>query len=309
MERRVLGRTGLEASVMGIGSGGPSRLGQRTGASRATSVQIVRRGLELGVNFIDTAEGYGTEEIVGEAIRGWDRSSLVLSTKKSTRGRVTRAEVRSSLNASLKRLGTDYIDIYLLHAVTPGIYESMASEIHPEMEALRNEGLIRFIGVTEFFNRDTRHEMLERALDDGIWDVIMVGFNVLNQSARLRVLPRASKEGVATLVMFAVRRALSRTERLTQVVGELIARGEVEKDAFDPSDPLGFVVKAGAASMVDASYRFCRDEPGVSVVLSGTGDISHLEENVRSFNRPPLPPDLVLSLRRIFGRVDSVTGE
>ena len=74
MERTILGRTGLAVTVMGIGCGGPSRVGQRTGKSVTESVAVVRQALDAGVNLIDTAEGYQTEEIVGQAIRGRDRS-------------------------------------------------------------------------------------------------------------------------------------------------------------------------------------------------------------------------------------------
>ena len=117
METTTLGRTGLLATVMGAGAGGPSRAGQSTGRTTAESVRLLRKALDAGVNLIDTAEAYDTESIVGQAIRGLDRTSLILSTKKRTRDRITGQEVRQSLEASLKRLGTDYVDIYHLHAV------------------------------------------------------------------------------------------------------------------------------------------------------------------------------------------------
>ena len=89
MDHTILGRTGLKVTVMGIGCGGPSRVGQSTGRTEAESVTIVRQALDAGVNFIDTSERYGTEKVVGKAIRGIDRGSLVLSTKKGTRERMT----------------------------------------------------------------------------------------------------------------------------------------------------------------------------------------------------------------------------
>ena len=82
MDYTTFGRTGLKVSVVGLGAGGPSRLGVNTGGSEQESIAVVRRALELGVNYIDTAEAYGTEGIVGKAIRGVDRDGLVISTKK-----------------------------------------------------------------------------------------------------------------------------------------------------------------------------------------------------------------------------------
>ena len=83
MDYKTLGRTGLKVSTMGLGSGGSSRVGQRTGKTEAESVAIVRQALNSGINIIDTAEAYHTEEIVGKAIKDIDRDSIVLSTKKN----------------------------------------------------------------------------------------------------------------------------------------------------------------------------------------------------------------------------------
>lgn len=85
MQTTILGRTNLTVSRMGLGAGGHSRLGRNAGRTDAQAADLVRRALDHGVNFIDTAEGYGTEAIVGQALQGRDRTSVVLSTKKSTR--------------------------------------------------------------------------------------------------------------------------------------------------------------------------------------------------------------------------------
>src|SRR6187402_3606440 len=84
MQQVVLGRTGLNVSVMGLGGGGDSRLGVKTDGAEAT--RLVRVALDQGVNFIDTAEAYGTEEVIGWALADVRRSDVVLSTKKTTFG-------------------------------------------------------------------------------------------------------------------------------------------------------------------------------------------------------------------------------
>ena len=81
MEYGTLGRTGLEVSVAGLGCGGNSKLGLASGRSEAQAVEIVRRALDLGVNFFDTAAAYGTEAVVGEGLRGVPRDRVVISTK------------------------------------------------------------------------------------------------------------------------------------------------------------------------------------------------------------------------------------
>ena len=309
MERTILGRTGLSVTVMGIGCGGPSRVGKTTGKSETESVAVVRQALDAGVNFIDTAEGYETEEIVGQAIRGWDRGALVISTKKSVGGNTTSQEVVRGLEASLERLGTDYVDIYHLHGVTLEDYEYLASEIVPTLQDLRDQGVIRSIAISERFNADTGHAMLQRALCDDVWDVMMVGFNLLNQSARERVFPATIEKDIGVLIMFAVRRALSRPEKLAEAIEEMIQKGQLDPAEIDREDPLGFLVHdGGAVSLPDAAYRFCRDEPGTHVILSGTGNPAHLQANLASFSRPPLPEGDLQRLKHIFRHVDSVSG-
>lgn len=80
MQTVTLGRTGLKVSVAGFGAGGKSKLGQSQGASRADSIALVQAAMDQGVNFLDTAAVYGTEEIIGEAVRG-QRDKIVISTK------------------------------------------------------------------------------------------------------------------------------------------------------------------------------------------------------------------------------------
>ena len=305
----ILGRTGLEVSVMGVGGGGPSRLGQKTGSTEAESVTIIQRALDAGVNFIDTAEGYQTEGIVARAIQGLSRDSIVLSTKKSTPKDIQPEDVEKSLHASLKRLGTDHVDIYHLHGVMPDRYDDLHTRIVPTLLRLREQGKIRFLGVTEMFGQDSGHVMAQEALQHNVWDVMMVGFNILNQSARDRVFRQTIQKNIGILVMFAVRLALSRPPRLQELLQELLESGQLEASDIDLDDPLGFVVyEAGAVSVVDAAYRFSRDEPGTHVILSGTGSLDHLEANISSFARPPLPAHDVERLKRIFRRVDSVSG-
>ena len=309
MDYVTLGRTGLTASVVGLGCGGPSRLGQNYGSSQEESVAVVREALSLGITFIDTAEAYRTEEIVGRALKNVERNTVTLSTKKSVQSGLTGQEIIAGLDASLSRLGTDYVDIYHLHGVPPELYPFCVERLVPVLQELQEEGRIRFLGITERFGADVEHEMLVQALHDNIWDVVMVGFNILNQTARRLVLPEARRNNVGILNMFAVRRALSQPEKLREVARELAVGGQIEAGAVDLDDPLGFLVHPGGATGVpDAGYRFCRYEPGIHVVLSGTGNIGHLRENVKSLSRPPLPDADASRLRHLFRKVDSVTG-
>ena len=311
METVRLGRTGLEVSVAGLGCGGHSRLGMARGKDVRHAADMVRRALDLGITYIDTARAYGTEEAVGLGLKG-RRDEAVISTKAGLGRRgelVSAADMARYIDESLTKLQTDHIDVFLLHGMTLPEHQHAMTVILPELQTQKAAGKIRFIAASEQFGGDTGHAWLQTALADDPFDVLMVGFNLLNPSARERVFPRTIRQDVGTLIMFAVREALSRPEELKRVVGELIARGEVDADEVDADDPLGFLKDApGAPSVVEAAYRFCRHEPGAHVILTGTGDPEHLRANVESILAPPLPPEILARLRAIFGRVDSVSG-
>ena len=313
MEYTALGKTGLKVSVAGLGCGGPSRLGLRGDAASAShAVALVRQALDLGVNFLDTAESYGTERIVGKAIAGLPRDRVVVSTKKMlpTPDQANpEAEIVKGLEQSLKLLGTDYIDVYHLHGVEPKDYEFAQNRLVAPMRRLKEQGKIRFIGVTEGFVVDTSHTMLADSLKKNLWDVVMVGFNLLNPSARQTIFPLTTQNGVGVLDMFAVRRALSQPKRLKEMCAELVAKGALAKDSIDVNDPLGFLLKeTDATTLPDAAYRFCRHERGVDVVLTGTGNPEHLKENISAILKPPLPKAALEKLESLFGGLDSLTG-
>jgi len=314
MEYVTLGRTGQTVSRMGLGGGGTSKLGHTAELPTEDRVAIVLRALELGITYIDTARSYGTEEIVGQALQQAKADGVFVSTKVSPYVKdqrvMTPEETAKEIEQCLRRLRRDVIDLFNFHGVIPSQYEQARDTLVPELIRQREKGNIRFLGITERFNWDPQHAMLSEAVNDDCWDVMMVGFNILNQSARGRVLAHTRPKAIATQAMFVVRNAFRNPEHLVAVLTGLIDEGLVDAADVDLNDPLGFVMtEGGATSLVDASYRFCRDEPGLDIILSGTGNIEHLEANVESMARPPLPDPVRERLQRIFERVDTVTAQ
>jgi aryl-alcohol dehydrogenase-like predicted oxidoreductase len=219
------------------------------------------------------------------------------------------------LEGSLQRLDTDYVDVYHLHGVRHEQYDYARDILVPALLKLKKQGKIRFLGITEVFAADPAHRMMQRAVQDDCWDVVMVGFNILNQSARDRIFSHTQQRGIGVLNMFAVRQALSQPAKLQETIDKLIEQGTISHELItDRANPLGLLTGAAnsdksAESLPDAAYRFCRAEPGVHVVLSGTGSVRHLEENVASILRPPLPLQMHERLRCMFAGVDSVSGQ
>ena len=310
MTYTTLGRTGLRVSVAGLGCGGFSRLGQGHGHSVAQSVEVVRAALDAGVNLLDTAEHYRTEDIVGRALKPSERDQLVISTKTlivQAGQRRTPEQVVASLHGSLKRLKTDRVEVFHLHAVAPEHVGYAVDVIAPALLKERDAGRLGHLGITETAPRDHRHHSLAQALPSGLFDVVMVAFHLMHQNARASVFPLTQASGVGTLLMFAVRQIFSQPGRLQATLADLVQRGELPAAAADDPQPLGFPTDLpGAAGIIDAAYRYARHEPGVDVVLFGTGNIEHLHANVQSILAAPLPPAAQAVLAERFGHLVGV---
>jgi aryl-alcohol dehydrogenase-like predicted oxidoreductase len=310
MQYTTLGRTGLRVSVAGLGTGGFSRLGLKTGKSEAEAAQLIHAAVGLGVNFIDTAPAYGTEGVVGRALKEIPRDQVVVATKASVQrdGQWwTPARVVESLDNSLRLLGTDHVDVFNLHGVEARQYDYALETLAPALVAQKQKGKIRHIGITENPIVDFTNEMLKRAVNDPVWEVYMVGFHMMHQGARRNVFPITCAKGIGTLLMFAVRSIFADPPRVAREMRELAKKDLVEKWLGETDDPLGFLVHpGGAANMIEAAYRYARHEPGVDVTLFGTGDVAHLKSNIAALEKPPLPEADRVKLEKLFGHLTGI---
>jgi aryl-alcohol dehydrogenase-like predicted oxidoreductase len=314
LERRTLGRTGLEVTSVGLGTGGSSRAGIAAGVDHAAG--IVARALDAGVNLVDSAETNGTETAVA---RGIERSSVrredvVISTKVSYRaGRRLRTpgEIEEAVRARLAALETDYIDVLYLHSVTPGLYEQARDRLLPALERQRSEGTIRWIGISEGFFIDEGHRMLTQAVADDCWDVLMVGFNLLNQTARERVLRAATASDRGVFGMYVVRQALRDLDLVSAHLRERASDGTLPAtaDVEGVIQTLEDALRDTGSTLPDLAYRFASAEPGISTVLIGIGNPDHLAANLESFGKPPLDGATLETLRGILSGIAALSGE
>ena len=314
MDRTTLGRTGIAVSVAGLGCGGHSRLGLTNGGSEDEAIAVVDRALDVGINLVDTARAYRTEEVVGRALVG-RRDEVVLSTKAmpDVNGELLSAKgLRESVEKSLGRLRTDRVDLFFVHGMGVQHLDHCREVLAPEFARLRAEGKVGFVAASEAFARDTAHETLIAGVGRG-------RRLVRRGDGRVQPAQPVGSRSVARRHAGArhrrardVRRAPRRwsdPEVCRAVVADLVAEGAVDPATVaDGDDPLGFLVHPdGAASVVDAAYRFAR-QPGCDVVLTGTGSVDHLDQNVRSITAGPLPDVDLGRLRTMFGSVDSISG-
>jgi L-galactose dehydrogenase len=271
---------------------------------------LVRRALDLGVNLFDTSAGYGeSEAILGRAFDGVPREQYILATKwryQPQEGRAADpAELVDSVGRSLRRLQTDHIDVMQFHGILVEEYAEVVESLYPAMIQLRDSGKVRFVGFSEQFSADPAHEAVVLALNDApqLWDTIMLKYGILNQYADREALPLAMEHGIGIINMAAVRVKLPDPDLLEGLVAEWKAGGKVAADAVPDADPLGWLLRDGVGSVIEAGYRFAADHPAIATVLTGTASISHLEANAAALDEPRLPEADNARLRQLFGHI------
>lgn len=307
MEFRTLGRTGLKVSVMGIGTGGPSNFGQSTGVPEKDVIRMVHRAIDLGINFFDTSAAYRESEVIlGRALRNVGREKVVLATKFHPAPDsivISPEEVIASVDRSLKRLDVETIDIMQFHGVDPGDYRRIMDAHMPTVIKLNEQGKFRFLGISETYSRDPRHDMFAMALKDDMFDSAMVGYSMISPTAEKAVLPECLNKNVGVICMVAVRRALSKPDILMQRISDAKKRGLIARDSVPDEDPLGWLLRDHVKSLPSAGYKFAAAHPAIGTVLTGTANIEHLEANVAAILGPPLPSEDMSRLNSVFGEV------
>ena len=321
MKYRTFGKTGLQVSEIGLGALPPAGLRRRedgsfygwTGKHDAESIALVHRAEELGVNLIDSAEGYGSgysEVLAGRALKG-RRGRWIIATKVDpNRGidetRVdegaVRKRIREACEGSLERLETDWIDLYQLHAVP---HEWAMPATMETFEALRQEGKVRWYGIS--INDRAAIDSL-RAL--GPVDVLQIGYNLLERDADA-LLHWAKAQEIGTLIRVPLAKGwLSgnyhgpNAKRLTKEDGRYERFNRPQSvDALKKLPQFDFIVKPGR-TMAQAAVRFVLDHPGVSCVIAGAKTGAQIEENVAVCDVASLSDE---ELKRAFEIADTIT--
>jgi aryl-alcohol dehydrogenase-like predicted oxidoreductase len=282
--------------------------GYQMPASAGESERLVRHALDAGVNLIDTAPGYGhSEDLLGQALSGVARENYVLCTKFQPHAPGNKfysaGDLQTSLENSLRALRTDFVDVFYLHGIAPEAYVEVCERFVPALTAARDAGLIRHIGVTERYQSDHEHVMLTRAIDDGVFTVVMVGFNLLSPAAVTSVLPPAAERGVGVVVMCAVRSVLVHPTEVEAYVRQWESEGRLEPGLVQPDAALDWLLDEETPTVASAAYKFAAVHPAVGSVLTGTATLEHFEANRRAILGRPLPVEKVQRVLDVFGPV------
>lgn len=308
MRYRKLGRTGLDVSLIGLGTGGPSQLGQSTGRTPSESARVVHAALDLGINILDTSPAYReSEKLLGQALQGVPRQRYILATKFNPRrsGPDSGPDAFArQLEDSLRYLRTDHIEVLQYHGIAPTEYRSFIDRFHPAALEAQRQGKIGYIGITEAMGTDVRHDMLEMALKDDLFDTFMIRYGILNQLAERRIFPMALERKVGVFVMGPVRMSLRTPEEAVSHINHFIDQGWLDIPRPDPSDPLRLgEVSQPTADVTRVAYRFAAAHPAVSTMLVGTGNPDHLRANVEDVLSGDLTDAEIAYLRETYGNL------
>jgi len=204
MEYTTLGRTGLKVSVMGLGCGGPSRIGKATGRTEEESIAIIKHGINSGINFIDTAECYGdhlSEQLIAETLQQ-NRDQWIVATKfghhyhdRFDRSQLwTADDVRQQLEDSLRALNTDYIDLYQFHSGSDEVFDN--DELWDMLAQQVQAGKVRHLGISIGSNSNVYQT--SRATELGA-SVIQVVYNRLDRVPEEEVFPSCLEQDLGVL--------------------------------------------------------------------------------------------------------------
>jgi len=296
---RTLGKTGLDVSEVAVGCwqmGGVDGVNGWTGTNDKESVATIHRAQEIGINLLDTAEGYGkghSEEVLGMALPG-RRDKFIVATKvwltsddadpSNSRNRILEA-----CEGSLERLKSDYIDIYQLHSIP---HDNAMPLVMETLAELKEQGKIRWFGIS---TNDVG--AIRKLLALGDLATIQVGYNLLSRSGE-EALELAREENLGTLIRGPLASgALS--GRYNNTVPDLdeqdrrrrwwLSENSVAK--FSKLPQLDFLLADGKRTMVQAALRFILDTPGVTAVIPGTKSRKQLEGNAGAAGVPSLTPE------------------
>jgi aryl-alcohol dehydrogenase-like predicted oxidoreductase len=294
MKYRTLGRTDFSVSEIGFGAWaiGGNQFGNSYGTTKdAESLQSLQKAVDLGCNFFDTADVYGhghSEELIGKALVG-NRQKVHIATKVGgdfyhgpTHLNFDPKYIRSALEKSLKRLNTDYIDLYQLH--NPPLHLIQDGSIFDIVFKLKSEGHIRAVGLSIF----EPTEGLEAIRNDCI-DCLQLVYNIFNRQAAKDLFPLARENNIGIIAREPLYNGIL-TGKFSgdEIFEEGDIRSRWSQKYFEHlvnfTTNLKNVTKTEDRSLSQTALQFVLTQPSISTVIPGMKTTDQVEENFRTIN-------------------------
>ena len=315
MITRPLGRSGQPVSEIGFGAWGIGKT-MWIGADDAESMRALDRALDLGVNFIDTALGYGrghSESLVGQVVRERAAEGRVLVATKvppknlqwpARRGVPVSqcfpaGHITTSAERSLYNLGLERIDLLQLH-VWQDEYLDQQGGWAEALLKLKEQGLVRWLGIS--INDHDPGSAL-RAVQSGLFDSVQVIYNIFDQSPEKELFPLCLKHGVAVIARVPFDEG-GLTGKITPDTsfpdGDFrnhYFQGHRKREVFERAQAIDALRGREAGSLSELALRFCLSHPAVTTVIPGMRTVRHVESNTAVSDGRTLSPELREALR------------
>ncbi len=302
MRTRTLGRTGLEVTVIGFGA---LTIGGAFGpVDDAVSMQALHAALDAGMNFLDTSDAYGaghSEEVIGKFLQERpDRDQIILCTKGGNnmvtgQRNFTEAYIRGCVEGSLKRLGVDSIDLYLLH--NPSLDNLKSEDSFDLLDEFKAQGKIKHWGVSV----NTIAEC-EYTVACGRPAAMQMEYNLIEQEPEA-VFTAAHQAGVGVIARVPLKRGLlsGRFDEQTTFVDSDLRRRILSTDKLPTLVSKVRQIEAAAAGidrpLAEVAMRFCVSNPHIAITIPGIRTPEQARSNAAASE--PLPPALVETLRQL----------
>ena len=332
MEHRKSGKSGLELAVLGLGCW-PFGGGKYWGGQDQKDVNdVVKAAVELGINYFDTAEAYNdgeSEKSLGLAIKGVPRDKTIIGTKISPSN--TEAETLiAHCEQSLQRLGTDYIDLYMVHwpitrkAIAHFTDEQIAvpkvDQAFAALRKLKEQGKIRFIGVSNF-----APNKLKEALDTETEIVINeLPYNLLCRAIESEILPQCVERRVGVLGYMVLLQGIladiyptlddvptwqRRTRHFDSRKCKEVRHGEdgAEVETNAALAAIRTIARDYGMSMPEIAIKWAIANPAITCVLAGSRNVKELKANVEAVEKP-LPQEAVAKLNQATDKLKRKLG-
>ena len=312
MQFRDLGRTGIRVSAIGFGAwaigGASGASGTPLGWGRTSddeSLAAIRRARDLGITFFDTADSYGfgrSESLLG-IVLSRKRNDVVIATKlgivRTAAGEMrkdfSKQHIFLAVDGSLKRLRTDYIDLYQAH--NPTLEELRREEIHEAMEMLQDAGKIRSWGISV----STPEEGME-IVERGWAHTIQVLYNILNQAPARELFPAAQAKGYGIIARVPLASGLLTGKFRTdsQFAADDVRQNFLTprrlQEAIERVDEAKSIIGGAAKNLAEAALRFVLADEAVSSTIPGARNPRQVEMNVAAAEGS-LSPEIIEKLR------------
>lgn len=292
MKKNRLGTSDLIVGEIGLGC-------MSLGADESKVIPLLHEALDLGINFLDTADIYDNghnEELIGKAIKGRRSDVIIASKVGNTRvegqdGLVwnpSKAHIMEAIKESLRRLQTDYIDLYQLHG---GTLDDNIDETIEAFAQLKREGLIREYGISSI-----RPNVIREYVDRSHIVSVMSQYSILDRRPEEEVLPLLTQKGISSIVRGAVASgALADGREDKAQKGYLDISGEEVISLRQQLEPL----TQANRSLSQTAIQYVLAHPAVAVLAAGASSSQQLRENVEAASSPALTDDELQMIRSI----------